>query len=157
MDEGEGGCSDTEVAGVMTLGNRIGSGHSGGGGGGGGGRSSASRGSGGERVLKFELQMYKMRDGEYCIDIQARPGRRLAACPQEEHGYAAPLRAYASPFQTKSAVFRKPCLMLTQDLFQKPSSCRQRPNAAQATSPRLCLVIKLSRCLQHALAFRPGQ
>ncbi len=23
-----------------------------------------------ERVLKFELQMYKMRDGEYCIDIQ---------------------------------------------------------------------------------------
>ena len=25
-----------------------------------------------ERVLKFELQMYKMRDGEYCIDIQVR-------------------------------------------------------------------------------------
>ena len=87
MDEGEGGCSDTEVAGVMTLGNRIGGGGGGGGGGGvgGGGRSSASRSSGGERVLKFELQMYKMRDGEYCIDIQARPGRRLAAHPQERH------------------------------------------------------------------------
>ncbi len=26
-----------------------------------------------ERVLKFELQMYKMRDGEYCIDIQVKP------------------------------------------------------------------------------------
>ena len=25
-----------------------------------------------ERVLKFELQMYKMRDGEYCIDIQVK-------------------------------------------------------------------------------------
>lgn len=23
-----------------------------------------------ERVLKFELQMYKMREGEYCVDIQ---------------------------------------------------------------------------------------
>ena len=23
-----------------------------------------------ERILKFEMQMYKMRDGEYCIDIQ---------------------------------------------------------------------------------------
>ncbi|CAL5229165.1 g12440 [Coccomyxa viridis] len=27
-----------------------------------------------ERVLKFELQMYKMRDGEYCIDIQRLVG-----------------------------------------------------------------------------------
>jgi hypothetical protein len=25
-----------------------------------------------ERILKFELQMYKMRDGEYCFDIQVR-------------------------------------------------------------------------------------
>ena len=23
------------------------------------------------RVLKFELQLYKLRDGEYCIDVQA--------------------------------------------------------------------------------------
>lgn len=33
------------------------------------GRSASLPGSK-ERVLKFELQMYKMRDGEYCIDIQ---------------------------------------------------------------------------------------
>lgn len=66
MDDSEGGCSDAEVAGVLSLENRRGSGN--GGGGSGGGRGGAP----GERVLKFELQMYKMRDGEYCIDIQAR-------------------------------------------------------------------------------------
>ena len=27
------------------------------------------------RVLKFELQLYKLRDGEYCIDVQV--GTRL--------------------------------------------------------------------------------
>ena len=25
------------------------------------------------RVLKFELQLYKLRDGEYCLDVQVRP------------------------------------------------------------------------------------
>ena len=39
------------------------------GGGGHSGSSSSLPGSA-ERVLKFEIQMYKMRDGEYCIDIQ---------------------------------------------------------------------------------------
>ena len=70
MDDSEGGCSDAEVAGVLSLGKRRGSGN----GGGGSGRG----GTPGERVLKFELQMYKMRDGEYCIDIQAR--RALMRC-----------------------------------------------------------------------------
>ena len=65
MDDSEGSCSDAEVAGVLALDNRRGSGN---GGAGGAGRGSTP----GERVLKFELQMYKMRDGEYCIDIQAR-------------------------------------------------------------------------------------
>ena len=68
MDDSEGGCSDAEVAGVLALGDRRGSGA---GGAGGAGRVSAP----GERLLKFELQMYKMRDGEYCIDIQARRAR----------------------------------------------------------------------------------
>ena len=74
MDDSEGGCSDAEVAGVLLLGEgRAGGGGNGGGGSvGGGGASGATPG---ERVLKFELQMYKMRDGEYCIDIQARAPR----------------------------------------------------------------------------------
>ena len=29
------------------------------------------------RVLKFELQLYKLRDGEYCIDVQVRPACQL--------------------------------------------------------------------------------
>ena len=35
-----------------------------------------------ERVLKFELQMYKMRDGEYCIDIQVNflPYNGMSIC-----------------------------------------------------------------------------
>ena len=33
-----------------------------------------------ERVLKFELQMYKMRDGEYCIDIQVCNQLRVLPC-----------------------------------------------------------------------------
>ena len=67
MDDSEGGCSDAEVAGVLSLDNRRGSGN-----GGAGAVAGGRGGTPGERVLKFELQMYKMRDGEYCIDIQAR-------------------------------------------------------------------------------------
>ena len=41
-----------------------------------GGRAASLPGSA-ERLLKFEVQMYKMRDGEYCIDIQVPPGAVL--------------------------------------------------------------------------------
>ena len=33
-----------------------------------------------ERILKFELQMYKMRDGEYCIDIQVSGMTQCTPC-----------------------------------------------------------------------------
>ena len=36
------------------------------------------------RVLKFELQLYKLRDGEYCIDVQV--GTRLLQLPSRVCG-----------------------------------------------------------------------
>ena len=32
----------------------------------------------GSRVLKFELQLYKLRDGEYCLDVQVRCAECIA-------------------------------------------------------------------------------
>ncbi len=52
--------------------------------------SSSSLPGSAERVLKFEVQMYKMRDGEYCLDIQvcARASLCCAMHPCPARSYA---------------------------------------------------------------------